>query len=190
MKVSANSIKPGAIIEHKSRLWVVAKTMHTKPGKGGAYIQAELKDIQSGSKLNERFRSTENIERVRLDEIQYQYLFTEGNLVTLMDQTTYEQITLNDSLFGDMLAFLQDGMIVTASFYEDKPISVTVPDTVIMTIIEAEPVVKGQTASSSYKPATLDNGLRIMVPPHIAEGTKVVVNTADCTYAERAKEQD
>lgn len=188
MKINGNAIRVGNIIEHKNRLWVAVKTQHTQPGKGGAYLQVELKDIRDGTKLNERFRSSESVERVRLDEKEYQFLFLEGDLLTLMDQETYDQITVSKDLVGEALPFLEDGMTVTASSYEDDIVSLELPEKVVVTIVEAEPVVKGQTASSSFKPAVLENGVRVMVPPHIASGTRIVVQTSDATYIERAKD--
>ena len=188
MKINGNSIRPGNIIEHQGRLWRAVKTQHTQPGKGGAYLQVELTDIRDGTKLNERFRSSETVERVRLDEHPYQFLFASGDEYTFMDQNTFEQIALNGDLIGEPAAFLQEGMIVTLESYEGSPISVELPETVIMQIVEADAVVKGQTASSSYKPAKLENGVRVMVPPHIGTGTRIVVNTADATYVERAKD--
>ena len=181
------AIRPGNIIEHNGRLWRVAKIQHTQPGKGGAFLQAEMKDIRDGTKLNERFRASESVEKVRLDEAQYQYLFLDGDEVTFMETETYEQITLNKGAIGDPAVFLQDGMTVTVQSYEGAPIGVELPDSVVMEIVEADAVVKGQTASSSYKPAVLENGERIMVPPHIESGTRVVVATADGSYVERAK---
>jgi elongation factor P len=188
MKINGNSIKPGNIIEHQGKLWRAVKTMHTQPGKGGAYLQVELKDIRTGTKLNERFRSSETVERVRLDEHEYQYLFSDGDDYTFMEQETYEQITVNAELIGEPAVFLQEGMVVTVSSYEGSMISVSLPETVIFEIVEADAVVKGQTASSSYKPAKLENGVRVMVPPHIGTGTRIVINTADATYVERAKD--
>ena len=189
MKINGNAIKIGNIIEHQGKLWRAVKTMHTQPGKGGAYLQVELKDIRTGTKLNERFRSSETVERVRLDEHEYQYLFTSGEDYTFMDQETFEQITVSEEAIGDPHVFLQEGMIVSIQSHEETPISVSLPPTVTMTIIEADPVVKGQTASSSNKPAKLENGVRVMVPPHIGTGTRIVVNTDDASYVERAKDQ-
>ena len=188
MKINGNSIKPGNIIEHQGRLWRAVKTQHTQPGKGGAYLQVELKDIRDGTKLNERFRSSETVERVRLDEHPYQFLFSAGDEYTFMDQTTFEQIALNGDLIGEPAVFLQEGMIVNLESYEGSPISVELPETVTMRIVEADAVVKGQTASSSYKPAKLENGVRVMVPPHVESGTRIVISTADGTYVERAKD--
>ncbi|OJW50546.1 MAG: elongation factor P [Alphaproteobacteria bacterium 41-28] len=188
MKISGNAIRPGNIIQHQNRLWVAVKTQHTQPGKGGAYLQVELKDIRDGTKLNERFRSSESVERVRLEEKEYQFLYEEGNSITLMDSVNYEQIHLSKELLGDSVAFLKDGMMLTVISHEGEIVGVELPETVIMEIVEAEPVVKGQTASSSYKPAILENGVRILVPPYIGAGAKVVVNTADGTFVERLKD--
>ena len=188
MKINGNAIRPGMIIEHQNRLWVARRTMHTQPGKGGAYLQVELKDIRTGTKLNERFRASESVERVRLDEKEYQYLYADGDMLTLMDQETYEQINVPRDLAGDAAVFLQDGMTVTVSSYEEEPLSVELPESVILEVTETEPTVKGQTAAASYKPALLENGVRIIVPPHIETGTRVVVMTADQTYLERAKD--
>jgi translation elongation factor P (EF-P) len=188
MKINGNQIRPGYVIDHKGRLMVATKTQHTQPGKGGAYAQVELKDIREGTKMNVRFRSSEAVERVRLDEMPYQYLFHEGDNYTFMDQETFEQITIHADTLGDVTKFLKDGMDVTVCSHEGEIISVDLPDTVVMEVVEADAVVKGQTASSSYKPAVLENGERILVPPHIAPGTKVVVNTTDGTYVERYKD--
>jgi elongation factor P len=188
MKINGNAIRPGNIVEHQGRLWRAVRIQHTQPGKGGAYLQVELKDIRDGTKLNERFRSSETVEKVRLDEHEYQFLFAEGDDYTFMEQTTFEQITLNADLIGEPAVFLQEGMVVTVESYEGSPISVSLPETVTMRLIEADPVVKGQTAASSYKPAKLENGVRVLVPPHVENGTRVVVNTADGSYVERAKD--
>ncbi len=188
MKINGNSIRPGNIIEHQGRLWRAIKTQHTQPGKGGAYLQVELKDIRDGTKLNERFRSSETVERVRLDEHEYQFLFADGEEYTFMDSVTFEQLTLHTDLIGEPAVFLQEGMVVSVESYEGSPISVSLPESVIMQIVEADPVVKGQTAASSFKPAKLENGVRVMVPPHVESGTRIVVNTADATYVERAKD--
>ena len=187
MKISANEIRIGNVLEHNTKLWIVTKTQHVQPGKGGAYIQAEMKELRGGSKLNERFRSAEAVEKVFLDEKPFQFLYKDGEYLYFMDQSTYEQIQLPIDLVGDSAAFLSDGMVVTICLYENEPISVTLPQTVILEIVEAEPVVKGQTATSSYKPAMLSNGVKIMVPQHIEAGTRVVVDTTEATYVERAK---
>ncbi len=188
MKINGNSIKVGNIINHKSRLWVVIKTNHVKPGKGGAFAQIELKDVLDGTKLNERFRSTESVERVILEEIESTYLYQEDNNFIFMHGKTYEQFLIPEQMIIEQSKFLKDGMTVTVLTHENKPISLSLPDSIILEVIEAEAVIKGQTASSSYKPATLENGMRIMVPPHIEKGTRIVVKTLDSTYLERAKE--
>jgi elongation factor P len=188
MKINGNAIRPGNIIQHNNRLWVAVKIQHTQPGKGGAYLQVELKDIRDGTKLNERFRSSETVERVRLDEKEYQFLYDEGDNIAIMDTQSYDQIHISKDLLGESAVFLKDGMMVTVVSHEGDMVGAELPETVVMEIVEAEPVVKGQTASSSYKPAVLENGVRIMVPPHIDSGTRVVVNTADGSYVERAKD--
>lgn len=189
MKINGNAVRPGMVIEHQGRLWRAVKIQHTQPGKGGAYLQVELRDVRSGTKLNERFRSSETVERARLDQKDYQYLFADGDMYTFMDNETYEQITLNGDMIGEeQIPFLQESMIVTLESYEDDPIGVKLPDHVTLEVIEADAVVKGQTASSSYKPAVLENGVKVQVPPHIGAGTRIVINTADVTYVERAKD--
>ena len=188
MKINGNAIRPGYIIEHQGRLWRAVRTMHTQPGKGGAYLQVELKDVRAGTKLNERFRSSETVERVELDAHDYQFLFADGDDYTFMDAETFEQITLKGELIGDAVVFLQEGMQVMVQGHEGEPLSVALPDTVVMRIVEADPVVRGQTAASSYKPAKLENGVRVMVPPHVESGVRIVVNTADSSYVERAKD--
>ncbi len=188
MRINGNAIRPGNVIEHKGRLWVAVKIQRTQPGKGGAYAQVELKDLRDGTKLNERFRSSEHIERVRLDEKEHQYLYGDGDQLTFMDTETYDQITLTRKIIGDQVVFLSDGMAVTILSHEGAPISVRLPDAVTLAVVETEAVVKGQTAASSYKPAKLENGVRVMVPPHIETGTRVVVDTADGSYKERARD--
>ena len=187
MKINGNSIRPGMIIEHKSQIWRAVKAQATQPGKGGAYNQVELKNLRDGTKLNERFRAAEDVERVRLEEKPHQFLYADNEQLTFMDTETYEQVTLNLNVIGDASAFLQDGMEVTIQSYEGEVLDATLPDTVVLSVTETEPVVKGQTAASSFKPAVLENGLRTMVPPHIESGTQIIVNTADGSYAERAK---
>lgn len=188
MKISGGELRPGILVQFKGKLFRVVKTQHVKPGKGPAYMQAELKDILGDTKLNERFRTDENLERVRLEDQEFQYLYTDGSSYTFMNQSSYEQVELSGDLIGDQGDFLTEGMTVSVSFHDGKPVAVELPDTVVMKIVEADPVVKGQTAASSYKPAVLSNGVRIMVPPHIESGTRVVVNVADREYVERAKD--
>jgi len=187
-KVIANALRIGNIIEYQGKLWRVVKSEHTKPGKGGAFNQMELKDIVHGSKLNERFRSQETLEQVRLEQQDFQYLYDEGDAIALMDPKTYEQISLNKSILVDnQESFLQDGMGLVVEFYEETPLSLQLPEEATFEVVETEAVVKGQTAASSNKPAILDNGVRIMVPPFVEAGTRVVVKTADGSYVERAK---
>ncbi len=189
MKINGNAVRPGMVIEHQNRLWRVAKIQHTQPGKGGAYLQAELKDIRDGTKLNERFRSSATVERAHLDQKPFQYLYSDADMHTFMDNETYEQVTLGGDMIGnDQASFMKENMTVTIEFYEDAAIGVQLPDTVVLEVVEADAVVKGQTASSSYKPAVLENGAKTMVPPHIAAGTRIVVNTVDGSYVERAKD--
>ena len=189
MKINGNTIRPGMVIEHQDRLWRAVKIAHTQPGKGGAYLQVELKDLRSGTKLNERFRASESVERARLEQADFQYLYTDGTLYTFMNGESYEQIDLNAEQIGeDAIPYLSEGMTVKVESYEDDPISLQLPDTVVLEITEADAVVKGQTASSSFKPAMLENGIKTLVPPHVASGTRVVINTADGSYVERAKD--
>ena len=186
MKISGVDIRPGNILEYEKGIWKVAKIQHTQPGKGGAYMQVEMKNLQDGRKTNVRFRSADTIERVRLDQKDFQYLYNDGESLVFMDKDTYEQINLPADLIGDAAAFLQDGMDVTLELWDEKPISVALPEQVEATIVQADAVVKGQTASSSYKPAVLDNGVRVMVPPHIESGTRIVVDVYERTYVGKA----
>jgi elongation factor P len=188
MKINGNAIRPGMVIEHQDRLWVAVKIQHTQPGKGGAYLQVELKDLKSGSKLNERFRASENVERVRLDQKEYQFLYEDGELLTFMDQESFEQIELSKDMLGDAAVYLQEGMAVTIESYSGEALRIELPDTVVLTVAETEPVMKGQTAAASFKPALLDNGVRVMVPPHISQDERVVINTVDSSYVERARD--
>jgi elongation factor P len=187
MKIGANEIRVGTLLEHNGKLWSVLKAQHVKPGKGGAYVQVEMKDIKSGTKTNERFRSDETLEKVRLDEEECQLLYSEDDVYTFMNTTTFDQFQINREAIGDGACFLQHDMLVKVSSYDGSIIGVILPDTVVMEIVEASAVVKAQTAASSYKPAVLENGVRILVPPHIEAGTKIVVNTSDSSYVERAK---
>lgn len=186
MKISGVDIRPGNIIEYEGGIWKVAKIQHTQPGKGGAYMQVEMKNLQDGRKTNVRFRSADTVEKVRLDTKEFQYLYEDGDLLVFMDGDTYEQINLESDLLGEAKEFLQDGMQVKLELWEEKPISVALPDQIEAEIVEADAVVKGQTASSSYKPAVLDNGVRIMVPPHIGSGTRIIVDVYERTYVGKA----
>ena len=167
MKINAIDIKPGNVLEHQSKLWLVLKRELVQPGKGGAFAQVEMRDLRGGTKLNERFRTQETVERVRLDEKEMQFLFMENDQATFMDNDTYEQIAIPREMIGDPADFLRDGMICKVMLYEGTPLSVELPPSVVMEVVEADPVVRGQTASSSYKPGKLENGRRVMIPPHI-----------------------
>jgi elongation factor P len=186
MKINGNEIKPGMVIEHDGGLWVAVKAQAVKPGKGGAFNQVELKNLINGSKLNERFRSSESVERVRLDQKDFQFLYAEGDSLVFMDTTTYDQLNLPRDFVGERAAFLQDGMMVAVELHEERPIGIRLPDQVTLEVVEADAVVKGQTAASSYKPAKLENGVRIMVPPFIATGERVIVDTNEVAYLRRA----
>jgi elongation factor P len=188
MKVNANQMRPGHVLEHNGKLYVIQKTQIVQPGKGGAFIQIEGKEVRSGVRISERFRTQETVERARLDEHEMTYLFSEGDQHTFMDKETFEQVTIPGDVVGEQAVFLQDGMEVTVQTYEGSPLGVEIPSKVTLQIVEADPVVKGQTASSSYKPAKLENGVSILVPPHIEAGTRVVVDTATGEYVERAKD--
>jgi elongation factor P len=162
------------------------KTQHVKPGKGGAFAQVEMKNLIDGRKLNERFRSADSVERIRLEQKDFQFLYEEGDSLVFMDLENYEQLQLQKEFVGERAQFLQDGMQVTVELYEERPIGISLPDQVTLAVAEADPVVKGQTAASSYKPAVLENGVRILVPPFIEAGERVIVDTNEVTYLRRA----
>ena len=185
-KINGNEIRPGYVIEHQGGLWAAVKVQHVKPGKGGAFAQVELKNLVDNRKLNERFRSAEAVERIRLEQKDFTFLYGNDDMLTFMDSETYEQIELQKEWVGDRAAFLQDGMKVTVESHEGKPLGISLPDQVTLEITETEPSVKGQTATSSYKPAILSNGVRVMVPPFITSGERIVVDTNELTYLRRA----
>ena len=186
-KIIANAIKPGNVLQHDGGLWVAVKTSHVKPGKGGAFAQVELKNLIDGRKLNERFRSSDTVERVTLEQKKHQYLYEDGDMLVFMDSDTYEQISLSKEFVGeDQVRFLQDNMEVELEFHEERPIGITLPPSVVLEIVEADAVVKGQTASSSYKPAVASNGMRILIPPYMGTGERVLVDTATGEYMRRA----
>ena len=187
MKINGNEIRPGNVIEHQGSLWMAVKTQAVKPGKGPAYAQVELKNLVNGTKLNERFRSSETVEKVRLEQKDYQFLYVQDDMLVFMDNVSYEQLEIPQEFVGDRAAFLQDGMTVTVESYEGKPLGVSLPDQVTLAVAEADPVVKGQTASASYKPAMLENGVRVMVPPFVVAGERIVVDTNESTYIRRAE---
>lgn len=187
MKINGNEIRPGNVIQHKDGLWVAVKIQAVKPGKGGAFAQVELKNLVDGSKLNERFRASESVERIRLEQKDYQFLYENDDMLVFMDNETYDQIELQKDFVGERAAFLQDGMMVTVESFEGKNLGVTLPEHVTLEVTETEPTVKGQTAAASYKPALMDNGIRVMVPPFVQIGEKVVVDTNEVTYVKRAE---
>ena len=185
-KINGNEIRPGFILEHDAGLWAAVKVNHVKPGKGGAFAQVELKNLRDGRKLNERFRSEDKGERVSLENRDQQFLYeTDGRLV-FMDALTYEQTEIDAELLGDRRPFLQDGMTATVAYYGDEALNVSIPQKVRCKVVETEPVQKGQTAANSFKPAILDNGVRIMIPPFIGPDEDIIVHTELMEYSERA----
>ncbi len=188
MKVTAITLRSGHVIEYNGKLCIVVKNEIIQPGKGNSVAQVELRDIRTGNKDNVRYRTQETVERLRLEQDEYQYLYTDADGIHLMNQQSYEQIMISSEIVGEQAAFLQEGMIVEVESFEGEALGVTLPDTATLEIVEAEPVVKGQTATTSYKPAILSNGVKIMVPPHIESGTRVVVKIEDAAYIERAKD--
>ena len=187
MKINGNAIKPGMVLQHDGGLWVAVKAVNVKPGKGGAFAQVELKNLIDGRKLNERFRSDDAVEHVTLERKDFSFLYDQGEALVFMDQTTYEQIELDKAWVGEeRVLFLQDGMKVKIEFHEERPISLSLPESVVLEIVEAEPTLKGQTAASSYKPAVASNGMRIMIPPFMSVGEKIVVSTDTGEYMRRA----
>jgi elongation factor P len=187
MKQQANLIRAGQVIEHDGRRWTVIKQQIISPGKGGAFIQVEMRDLKTGNKTNERWRTADTVERLITDEKELTYSYTDGSNIVLMDPESFEQVIIPLELLGDAAAFLQDNMELTVDTVEGDPVAVHLPQTVVLEIVEADPVVKGQTASSSYKPARLSNGVKTSVPPFIEAGEKIVVRTEDASYVERAK---
>lgn len=189
MKIQANQIRPGMIIEHDGRQWSVLKIQLIQPGKGGAFNQVEMRDLKARSKTNVRWRTQDTVEKLTTNEQEYQFLYSSGDVFTFMDPKNYEQLTLHRDIIAEEAIYLQDGMLVTVKAVENIPIGITLPATLTLEVIETEPVVKGQTAASSSKPAILENGLRVMVPPFVGRGTRIVINTADGTYIKRADQQ-
>ena len=188
MKVIASSIRKGNVIDMDGRLYVVLTAQNLHPGKGTPVTQVDMRRISDGVKVSERWRTTEQVERAHVEEREYDFLYEDGEGYHFMQPETYEQVTVSPDVIGDNKAYLQDGIRVWLAMHEGVAISVTLPQKITVEIAETEPVVKGQTASSSYKPAMADNGLRVMVPPHIGVGTRIVINTEDNTYVERAKD--
>ena len=187
MKILGNEIKQVMIIEQKNDLWSVLKAQHVKPGKGGAFNQVELKSVKRGTKLNERFRSSDTVERAILDERKFSFLYEDESSCHFMDQTNFEQIQINKKLIGEKSKLLKENMEVNLQFHEDEPLSVDLPSSVELKIETTDAAIKGQTASSSYKPATLENGIKIMVPPFINPDDKIVLDTRTLEYIKKVK---
>ena len=187
MKILGNEIKPGMIIEHKDDLWSVLKAQHVKPGKGGAFNQVELKSVKKGTKLNERFRSSDTVEKIILDDKKFNFLYEDENSCHFMNQTDFEQISINKSLLGEKSKLLKENMEVDVQFYEDQALSVELPTLVELEIDVTDAAIKGQTASSSYKPATLKNGMKIQVPPFINSSDKIILDTRTLEYVKKIK---
>lgn len=187
MKQQANLIRAGQVLEHEGNRWTVLKQQIITPGKGGAFIQVEMRNLKSGNKTNERWRTADTVERLQTSEADFTYSYTDGDNIVLMDPENYEQTMIPVDLLGDLAPYLQDNMTVTVDMVENEPVAIRLPATVILEVVEADPVVKGQTATSSYKPAKLSNGVKVGVPPFIEAGERIVVRTEDGTYVERAK---
>ena len=187
MKILGNEIKPGMIIEHKNDLWSVLNAQHVKPGKGGAFNQVELKSVKKGTKLNQRFRSSDTVERAILDDKKFSFLYEDENNCHFMDLTTFEQIQINKSLLGEKSKLLKENMEVNVQFHDDQPLLIDLPVSVELKIENTDAAIKGQTASCSYKPATLENGIKIMVPPFINSDDKIVLDTRTLEYVKKAK---
>ncbi len=187
MKISANSIRKGMVIDHEGKQWTILNTQVVQPGKGGAFMTVDMRDVASGNKSVGRWRTADTVERLEVRDIDCTYLFREGDMFTFMEKESYDQFALNAELIGDKAGFLQDNMEVSVDFIDGKAVSINLPTSVILEVVEADPVVKGQTAASSYKPGLLSNGMKVLIPPFIEAGTKIVVNTEDCSYVERAK---
>ena len=187
MKQQANLIRAGQVIEHDGNRWTVLKQQIITPGKGGAFIQVEMRNLKTGNKTNERWRTADTVERLTTEQKEYTYSYTDGINLVLMDPDTYEEAHVPAGLMGDAAPFLQDQMTVEVDMVEGEAVAIHLPPSVVLEVVEAEPVVKGQTASSSYKPAKLSNGARVMVPGHIGSGVRIVVRIEDSTYVERFK---
>ena len=185
MKISASEIRVGMLLEYKDDLWQVLKTQHVKPGKGGAFAQVEMKSVIKNTKLNERFRSSETVEKASLEETNFNYSYEDENNFFFMDPKSFDQIQIKKSMVGQKGKLLTENLEVTISFYNNDPISLDLPNQVECKINTTDAAIKGQTVSSSYKPATLDNGLSIQVPPFIEAGDKVIINTKNLEYVKK-----
>ncbi len=188
MKITANSIRAGNILVYNEELWVVSKTPeHTKPGKGGAYVQVEMKNFKTGTKLNERFSSSDYVEKAQLEHRDLQFLYLEGDKLVVMDNETFDQILIDKKILAERLSLLEDNMILKIQFYGEEALKIELPPTIIVEIKETDPVIKGSTVTSSYKPAILTNGVKVMVPPYLVASEKIVIKTEDLSYVERVK---
>ena len=185
MKISGNEIRVGMLIEHKNDLWEVLKTQHVKPGKGGAFAQVEMKSMNKNTKLNERFRSSDTVEKASLDEIKFNFLYEDESDYYFINQKSFEQINIKKDTVGEKGKMLSENLEVNISFYNDRPLTVDLPNQVTCKIESTDVALKGQTVSSSYKPATLDNGLNIQVPPFIEAGDAVIVDTRNLEYIKK-----
>lgn len=185
-KINGNEIRPGNVLEHNDGLWIAVKVDHVKPGKGGAFAQVEMKNLRNGTKLNERFRSADKVEQVRLEQKDQQFLYENDGMLVFMDNDTFEQIELPADILGERRPFLQDGMIVHLEYHLEEALSASLPQKVTCMVVETEPAVKGQTAANSFKPAILDNGVRVMIPPFVGQDEAIIVNTETMEYVERA----
>jgi elongation factor P len=187
MKQQANQMRPGQVIEYEGRRWTVLKIAIITPGKGGAFIQVEMRDIKTGTKKDDRWRTADTVERLMTEDKEFTYSYADGDNLVLMDPETFEQTVVPAAILGDRLPFLAENMTVSCKLIEGDPVGMDLPQQVTLEVVEADPVVKGQTASSSYKPALLSNGIKTMVPPFVTAGEKIVVKTEDASYVERAK---
>lgn len=185
-KINGNEIRPGNVLEHNGGLWAAVKVDHVKPGKGGAFAQVEMRNLRNGSKLNERFRSADKVERVRLEQKDQQFLYETDGMLVFMDNETFEQVELPAEILGERRPFLQDGMTIQVEYYDAEALNATLPQKVQCKVVETEPVVKGQTAANSFKPAILDNGVKVMVPPFVGQDEDIIVDTTTMEYSERA----
>ena len=185
MKINAGEIRVGMLLEYKNDLWQVLKTQHVKPGKGGAFAQVEMKNVNKNTKLNERFRSNETVEKATLEEVKFNYLYSDEDKYFFMEPKTFEQIEIKKNLIGEKGKLLTENLEVQVSFHNENPITVELPNQVKCKIDSTDAAIKGQTVSSSYKPATLDNGLNIQVPPFIESGDEVIIDTRNLEYVKK-----
>jgi elongation factor P len=188
VKVIASSLRRGNIVEINGKLYVILSAENIHPGKGTPVTQLDMRRISDGVKVSERYRTTEQVERAYVEDREYQFLYRDADGYHFMNSETYDQVTVPQDIIGDQVAYLAEGMKVMLSVYESVPVAIQLPQRAVLEVVETEPTMKGQTASSSYKPAMLSNGVRTMVPPHVSAGTRIVVMTTDGSYVERAKD--